>query len=291
MYQVFSTNAFPVGVNGVKPDFKGVSARLDTREETRSEPQWVSHPAQFVCECSPTGSWLASRYTGVNRYGDPPPPRVSVSSFLVSASCSLWGRSLAERESLSFLPSSSLSSFYPSLLSFSGRHEVSSLPPLTTTSTLLKTMTAVKCGGRSGETRKRTRRTWTWPLPPSVMMKTTARMTSARRALAAFGSWVRRRRGSAGTAPGRGSLSGGVACKPVPPAAPACRCESRSDGRSTKRPNSRRSADRDRRPDLDTQNQTLFIRRQLFWPNALWFNTLGSLYLTHTIRCNYITNH
>lgn len=39
MYQVFSTNAFPVGVNGVKPDFKGVSARLDTREETRSEPQ------------------------------------------------------------------------------------------------------------------------------------------------------------------------------------------------------------------------------------------------------------
>lgn len=56
MYQVFSTNAFPVGVNGVKPDFKGVSARLDTREETRSEPQRVSHPAQFVCECSPTGS-------------------------------------------------------------------------------------------------------------------------------------------------------------------------------------------------------------------------------------------
>lgn len=45
--QVFNINAFPVGVNGVKPDFKAVSARLDAQEETRSEPQRVSH----LCVC------------------------------------------------------------------------------------------------------------------------------------------------------------------------------------------------------------------------------------------------
>lgn len=47
MCQVFNINAFPVGVNGVKPDFKVVSARLDAQEETRSEPQRVSH----LCVC------------------------------------------------------------------------------------------------------------------------------------------------------------------------------------------------------------------------------------------------
>lgn len=47
MCQVFNINAFPVGVNGVKPDFKAVSARLDAQEETRSEPQRVSH----LCVC------------------------------------------------------------------------------------------------------------------------------------------------------------------------------------------------------------------------------------------------
>lgn len=33
MYQVFKINAFPVGVNGVKLDFKVVSACLDTQKE------------------------------------------------------------------------------------------------------------------------------------------------------------------------------------------------------------------------------------------------------------------
>lgn len=52
----YNIKAFPVGGNGVKRDFKVVSACLDTQEETRSEPQRVSHPTEFVCECSPTGS-------------------------------------------------------------------------------------------------------------------------------------------------------------------------------------------------------------------------------------------
>lgn len=56
MCQTFNINVFLVGVNGVKPDFKVVSACLDTREETRSELQRVSRPAEFVCECRLTGS-------------------------------------------------------------------------------------------------------------------------------------------------------------------------------------------------------------------------------------------
>lgn len=60
--QVFNINVFLVGVNGVKPDFKVVSACLDTPEETRSEAQRVSRGAEFVCECSLTGSSLALRY-------------------------------------------------------------------------------------------------------------------------------------------------------------------------------------------------------------------------------------
>lgn len=84
---------------GVKPDFKVVSARLDAREETGSEAQRVSHP---VCECSLTGSWLASRHWDgwwCERVGySLLPPFVLPSA----ASRSLWGRSLADRK---FCPS------------------------------------------------------------------------------------------------------------------------------------------------------------------------------------------
>lgn len=46
---VFSIDASSVGVNGVKPVLKVVSARLDTHEETRSDPQRVSHLCVRVC--------------------------------------------------------------------------------------------------------------------------------------------------------------------------------------------------------------------------------------------------
>lgn len=147
----------------------------------------------------------------------------------------------------------SFPSVRPSVFSFSGTHVVSSLPPQTTSTvaTASRMRTAVKCEGRSDGTRKRTSQTWTLPPPPAVMTKMLPSMEAdGRWALAASGSWVRLRRGSAGTAPGRGSPSGGVACKPVPPSAPACRCESRSDGHSTNCRSSLRSEGRDLRPDL-----------------------------------------
>lgn len=187
-----------------------------------------------------------------------PSLRLSLSRFPLSWSLPLVPFGLGHRQRgrsflISFhpsfqtsLPLSSPLSIRPSFSSFSGTREVLSLRLLTTP---LRTKTAAKCAGRSGGTRKRTQRTWTLR-PPTATMKTA--MKAGRPALAAFGSSVRRRRGSAGTAPGRGSPSGGVACKPVPPATPACKCESRSDGRSTKCPNSPRSVDKDPRPGLET---------------------------------------
>lgn len=157
--------------------------------------------------------------------------------------------------SLSFFPS-----VHPSFLSFSGTHEVSFLPLLTKMTTLLmmqRLKTTKTCEEMSGEMKRR--QTWTLPPLPGAMMTTMTKMMvmkAGHRALAVFDRLVHPHMGSAGTAPGHGSPCGGGVYKPVPPATPACRYESRSDGRNINCLNSRMSADKDPQLDLETQRQT-----------------------------------
>lgn len=117
-----------------------------------------------------------------------------------------------------------------------------------TQTTTLGWRTIVMCGGRSDGTEKKLMPTASSSQPP--MTVTTARAPTP----ATSGSWVPHRRGTSGKVPGRGSACHRDACKPAPRATQACRCGSKSDEHNTDLGNSRKTVDKDPRPDLWIQH-------------------------------------